>query len=78
MMLIVMKMLYLYLEVYNFELCFSQNAIQIKCCGLNLQIDGTEDHVIHCFKEGEACASRKDKLKVATVRVIRGSRSDAK
>ena len=24
-----------------------------KCCGLNHQIDGTEDHVIYCFKEGE-------------------------
>ena len=34
-----------------------------KCCGLNLQIDGTAEDVIHCFKEGEPCASRKDKLK---------------
>ena len=30
---------------------------------MNLQIYGTEDHVIHCFKEGEPCASGKDKLK---------------
>ena len=30
---------------------------------MNLQIDGAEDHVIHCFKEGEPCATGKDKLK---------------
>ena len=47
-----------------------------KSCGLNLQIDGTEDHVIHCLKEGEPCASGKDKLKSQqSVLSIRGSRS---
>ena len=36
MMLIVMKMLYLYpLEVYNFELCFSQNVIKNGCLSLS-------------------------------------------
>ena len=27
-----------------------------KSCGLNLKTDGSEDHLIHCFKEGQFCA----------------------
>ena len=34
---------------------FSKEIIvnSFKCFRLNLQIDGAEDHVIHCFQEGE-------------------------
>ena len=28
-----------------------------KICGINLPVDGSEDHLIHCFKEESACAS---------------------
>ncbi|GAA6106496.1 zinc finger protein 540-like [Tachysurus ichikawai] len=28
-----------------------------KVCGLTVASDGSEDHLIHCFKEGEPCAS---------------------
>ena len=34
-----------------------------KSCGLNLKTDGSEDHLIHCFKEGEPCANGLDMLK---------------
>ena len=41
MMLILMKMLYLYpLEVYNFELRFSQNSIQNGCISLSFLAAG--------------------------------------
>ena len=28
-----------------------------KTCGLNLPANGSEDHLIHCFKEGTPCAT---------------------
>ena len=34
-----------------------------KSCGLNLKTDGSEDHLIHCFKEGQSCANGLDMLK---------------
>ena len=34
-----------------------------KSCGLNLKTDGSEDHLIHCFKEGQPCATGLDMLK---------------
>ena len=34
-----------------------------KSCGLNLKMDGSEDHLIHCFKEGQPCANGLDMLK---------------
>ena len=34
-----------------------------KSCGLNLKTDGSEDHLIHCFKEGQPCANGLDMLK---------------
>ena len=38
---------------------FNEN---IKCCGLNLANDGTEDDFIHCLKNGQPCkAGRKAK-----------------
>ena len=27
----------------------------IKCCALNLAVDVSEDHQIHCFKKGQPC-----------------------
>ena len=33
-----------------------------KSCALNLAIDGSEDNLIHCFKEGEPCKSGKEIL----------------
>ena len=33
-----------------------------KVCGLTLATDGTENHLIHCFKEGEPCAVRREML----------------
>ena len=35
----------------------------LKSCGLNLKTDGDEDHLIHCFKEGQPCANGLDMLK---------------
>ena len=34
-----------------------------KSCGLNLKTDGSEEHLIHCFKEGQPCANGLDMLK---------------
>ena len=34
-----------------------------KSCGLNLKTDGSKDHLIHCFKEGQPCANDLDMLK---------------
>ena len=34
-----------------------------KSCELNLKTDVSEDHLIHCFKEGQPCANDLDKLK---------------
>ena len=34
-----------------------------KSCGLNLKTDGSEDHLIHCFKKGQTCANGLDMLK---------------
>ncbi|XP_059360635.1 uncharacterized protein LOC132098591 [Carassius carassius] len=31
-------------------------------CGLTVASDGSEDHLIHCFKEGEPCASGRELL----------------
>ena len=36
-----------------------------KCCALNLLLDGSEDALIHCFKENSACSSCAKKLKEA-------------
>ncbi|ROJ25353.1 Pogo transposable element with KRAB domain [Anabarilius grahami] len=33
-----------------------------KVCGLTVASDGSEDHLIHCFKEGEPCASGRELL----------------
>ena len=35
----------------------------MKSCDLALAIDGTQDDLISCFKEGEKCAAGKDLLK---------------
>ena len=34
-----------------------------KSCGLNLKTDGSKDHLIHCFKEGQPCPNGLDMLK---------------
>ena len=34
-----------------------------KSCGLNLKTDGSEEHLIHYFKEGQPCADGLDMLK---------------
>ncbi|KAK0134673.1 TBC1 domain family member 13 [Merluccius polli] len=36
-----------------------------KVCGLTVAADGSEDHLIHCFKEGEPCASGRELLSQA-------------
>ncbi|GAA6099081.1 zinc finger protein 540-like [Tachysurus ichikawai] len=33
-----------------------------KVCGLTVASDGSEDHLIHCFKEGEPCTSGRELL----------------
>jgi hypothetical protein len=32
------------------------------CCGITTNIDGSDDHEIHCFKAGEPCAAGKSVL----------------
>ncbi|KAK0155316.1 Pogo transposable element with KRAB domain [Merluccius polli] len=39
--------------------------ISFKVCGLTVAADGSEDHLIHCFKEGEPCASGRELLSQA-------------
>ena len=39
-----------------------ENIKSLKCCGLNLADDGTEDDFIHCLKNGQPCEARKQKL----------------
>ena len=34
-----------------------------KSCALNINIDGSEDDVIHCFKESQPCEAGKEMLK---------------
>ncbi|KAJ8397484.1 hypothetical protein AAFF_G00437600 [Aldrovandia affinis] len=36
-----------------------------KVCGLTVAPDGSEDHLIHCFKEGEPCSSGRELLSQA-------------
>lgn len=31
-------------------------------CGLTVAADGSEDHLIHCFKEGQPCQAGRDLL----------------
>ena len=38
-------------------------AKSMKSCGLGLAIDGTQDDLISCFKEGKKCAAGKALLK---------------
>ena len=35
----------------------------LKSCGLNLKADGSEHHLIHCFKKVQSCANGLDMLK---------------
>ena len=44
---------------------FEQNLIikSFKSCRLNLKTDGSKDHLIHCFKEGQPYANGLDILK---------------
>ena len=39
-----------------------ENIKSLKCCGLNLANDGTEDDFIHCLKNGQLCKSGRQKL----------------
>ena len=34
-----------------------------KCCGINLKNDGSEDNLIHCFKQKQPCESGAEILK---------------
>ena len=36
----------------------------IKSCALNIAIDGSEDELIHCFKENQPCSAGLQHLKV--------------
>ena len=36
----------------------------IKSCALNIAIDGSEDELIHCFKENQPCSAGLQRLKV--------------
>lgn len=35
----------------------------MKCCGLNLKSDGSEDDYIHCFKSGQPCENAAETLR---------------
>ena len=35
-----------------------------KSCALNIAIDGSEDELIHCFKENQPCTAGLQRLKV--------------
>ena len=35
-----------------------------KSCALNIAIDGSEDELIHCFKENQPCSAGLQRLKV--------------
>ena len=32
-------------------------------CGLNINVDGSEDDTVHCFKEAQPCAAGREMLK---------------
>ena len=34
-----------------------------KSCGLNINVDGSEDDAVHCFKESQPCAAGREMLK---------------
>ena len=34
-----------------------------KSCALNINVDGSEDDVIHCFKESQPCATSRERLR---------------
>ncbi|CAJ1082921.1 Pogo transposable element with KRAB domain [Xyrichtys novacula] len=44
-----------------------------RVCGLALKSDGSEDHLIHCFKEGQPCSSGREALKQLRQRGQEGS-----
>ena len=35
-----------------------------KSRGLNISVDSSEDHLIHCFKDDQTCSARAERLKV--------------
>ena len=37
--------------------------------GLNISVDGSEDHVIHCFKDDHNCSTGDERLKAMTLSV---------
>ena len=37
-----------------------------KSCGLNINVDGSEDDAIHCLKESQPCAAGREMLKSQT------------
>ena len=38
--------------------------LSFKSCALNIAIDGSEDELIHCFKENQPCSAGLQRLKV--------------
>ena len=51
------------LEAWNSS---SKDVIKslFKSCGLNISVDGSEDHQIHCFKDDQTCSTRAERLNV--------------
>ena len=51
------------LEAWN---SLSNDVIKssFKRCGLNTSVDGSEDHLIHCFKDNQTCSTGAERLKV--------------
>ena len=37
-------------------------SYSLRSCGLNLNTNGSEDGLIHCFKEGEPCQNGREQL----------------
>lgn len=46
--------------------------MHFKVCGLTLPADGSEDDLIHCFREGQPCPAGKDMLARARQREMAG------
>ena len=42
----------------------SKTNVFNKSCALNIAIDGSEDELIHCFKENQPCSAGLQRLKV--------------
>ena len=63
------------LEAWN---SLSKDVIKssFKSCGLNISVDGSGDHLIHCFKDDQTCSMGAERLQVIMASTIEDDREN--